>query len=86
MDQTVLQANFDNNSGVMYKLGSIEAQLKAMNDKLDRKEEDQDSEIKSLKSRVSQIEKWRNMQLGGAAVIAFVVGLLQKVVPWSNLF
>lgn len=70
----------------MYKLGAIEAQLIALNEKLDKKEAVQDEEIKNLKADVGKLKDGRNWQLGFAAGISFVIGIVTKVIPWQNLF
>lgn len=71
---------------VMHKLGSIETDIKAIKEMLSKKESEQDEEITTLKSKVTKLENDRAYFLGGAAVIAFIVGMIQKVVPWANLF
>jgi len=86
MDTAQSAINFETNPGIMYKLGSIEAQLKAINDKLDAKEASQDKEISELKQDVAKLKEWKMLQLGGAAVISFVIGVITKIVPWQNLF
>lgn len=78
--------NFESNPGIMYKLGSIEAQLRAINEKLDAKEKDQDEDIKVLKADVAKLKHMEALRLGAAAAISFIVGILTKVVPWQNLF
>jgi hypothetical protein len=85
MDSAQTTVNFESNSGVMYKLGSIEAQLKAINEKLDKKEAAQDEEIAELQKDVMKLKEWRMLQLGAAGVISFIIGILTKVVPWQNL-
>ena len=89
MDNTTLNP-FQVDSEVMYKLGSIEAQLVALNAKLDKKEADQDRQLNDLHTRVGVLESTRvrneAYRLGAAAVIAFIVGILTKVVEWQNLF
>lgn len=77
--------SFEMNPGIMYKLGSIEAQIKAINDKLDAKEKVQDIDIEALKVEVAKLKQSSHMVLGGAAAISFIIGLIQ-VVPWQNLF
>lgn len=77
--------NFETNPGIMYKLGSIEAQLAAINNKLDLKEAAQDLEITSLRKDVSQLKDWRMLQLGAAGAISFIIGILTKVISWPNL-
>lgn len=81
MDSTNRSSSADNDLGVMYKLGNIEAQLEAINAKLDLKESAQDKEISELKADVSKLKEWRLLQMGGAGAIAAVVGLLMKVMP-----
>jgi hypothetical protein len=85
-----LSLPFQVDSEVMYKLGSIEAQLVALNAKLDKKEADQDRQLNELHARVGVLESTRvrneAYRLGAAAVIAFIVGILAKVVEWPNLF
>ena len=78
--------HFNTDPGIMYKLGSIEAQLRAINAKLDAKEASQDREISALMSDVSKLKEWRTLQLGAAAAISFLIGIITKVVPWPNLF
>lgn len=70
----------------MYKLGSIEAQLNAINAKLDLKEASQDLEITVLRKDVAQLKEWKTLQLGAAAAISFIIGVITKIVPWQNLF
>lgn len=70
----------------MYKLGSIETDIKAIKEMLSKKESEQDKEITNLKTKVSKLESDRAYFLGGAAVVAFIVGLIQKVIPWSSLY
>lgn len=72
-------------TSVMYKLGSIETDIKAIKEMLSKKESEQDKEITNLKTKVSKLESDRAYFLGGAAVVAFIVGLIQKVIPWANL-
>ena len=85
MDHLISQ-NFNTNPGIMYKLGSIEAQLTAINEKLDKKEGEQDEKITKLERRLGVLETWRTGTLAGAAVIATLITFLQKVIPWQNLF
>jgi len=86
MSTTETIVNFENSPGIMYKLGSIEAQLKAINDKLDAKEKKQDEEIEALQKRVNKLEHTEALRLGAAAAISFIIGILMKVFPWQNLF
>ena len=87
MDDTNIGQQFNRSDpDIMYKLGSIEAQLKAMNDKLDIKEKAQDVEITSLKADVGKLKEWKTLQLGAAAAVSFVIGILTRIVPWQNLF
>jgi len=76
----------EHNPGIMYKLGSIEAQLRAINEKLDTIEKAQDIEITMLKHDVEQLKKQDAIKLGAAGVISFLIGILVQVVPWRNLF
>lgn len=77
----------DKDAWIMHKLGSIESKLTAIEDKLDAKERDQDEDIKTLQKEVGELKKARNWQLGFAAGISFVVGLITSLVklPWQNL-
>lgn len=86
MDQAIVQQNFETNSGVMYKLGSIEAQLQSINEKLDKKGDEQDAKIKALEAKVSRLDRWQAYVVGGAAVVSFLMAYLQRIIPWSNLF
>ena len=87
MDDTNIGQQFNRSDpDIMYKLGSIEAQLKSLNEKLDVKEKQQDLEIISLKADVGKLKEFKNIQLGIAASVSFIVGILTKVVPWQNLF
>lgn len=81
MDQPIVQNNFESNPGIMYKLGSIEAQLKSINEKLDAKELEQDAEIKDLQKEVGKLKEWRMWNLGAGAVIATLIGIAAKVLP-----
>jgi hypothetical protein len=85
MDSAQTTVNFESNPGIMYKLGHIEAQLVAINDKLDVKEAAQDAEIANLKRDVSILKEWRTLQMGAAAAISFVIGILTKVIQWPSL-
>lgn len=85
MDQTSVPQSFDANPGVMYKLGNIEAQLKSINEKLDKKEGEQDEAIEKLKTKVSKLEEWRAYVIGVAAVVSIVIGFVQRMIPWQNL-
>ena len=80
MDQRTSH-NPENNPGIMYKLGSIEAQLIAINDKLDTKELEQDNHIKEIRSDVTKLKEWRNYTLGAATVLSLIAGLAVKVLP-----
>lgn len=72
---------------IMYELGSIKAQLIAINEKLDKKEEAQDEEIKGLQSRVSKLEHQRAGLIGLAAGIGVILNTaIIKMVPWQSLF
>lgn len=81
MEQPLVQQNFESNPGIMYKLGSIEAQLKSINEKLDAKEQEQDVEIRDLQKEVGKLKEWRMWNLGAGAVIAFLLSLAAKVLP-----
>lgn len=85
MDSAQTPLNFESNPGIMYKLGHIEAQLVAINNKLDVKEAAQDAEIVNLKRDVSILKEWRTLQMGAAAAISFVIGILTKVIQWPSL-
>lgn len=76
----------DSSPGIMYKLGSIEAQLRAINEKLDTIERAQGIEITTLKHDVEQLKKQDAIKLGAAGVISFLIGILVQVIPWRNLF
>lgn len=69
---------------VMYKLGNIEAQLAALNSKLDKKEGEQDAAISRMQDRISTLEGWRAKILGGSVALGslggFVVNLILKVI------
>lgn len=69
---------------VMYKLGNIEAQLLALNSKLDKKEGEQDTAISRMQDRISTLEGWRAKILGGSVALGslggFVVNLILKVI------
>jgi len=84
MDNAQTTVNFETNPGIMYKLGHIEAQLAAINSKLDLKETTQDIEIAALRKDVSQLKDWRMLQLGAAGAISFVIGILTKVITWPS--
>jgi len=79
MDQTSFP--LDTDLGVMYKLGSIESQLKAINDKLDHKEAAQDKEIDNINRRLVKVEAWRNTILGATTAISIAIGFLIKLWP-----
>lgn len=85
MDQLSVNNSPGLNPEVMYKLGSIEAQLAAINEKLDKKEVEQDVAIGKLKTEVGKLKEFRAIQLGAAGVISFVIGILTRIIPWSNL-
>ena len=92
MDSAQTTVNVESNPGIMYKLGSIEAQLIALNNKLDAqeiaREKDEvarDKEILELAKDVTKLKEWKTLQLGAAAAISFIIGILTKVVPWQNL-
>jgi hypothetical protein len=76
--------HFETNPGIMYKLGHIEAQLAAINSKLDLKEASQDIEIAALRKDVAQLKDWRMLQLGAAGAISFIIGILTKVITWPS--
>lgn len=84
MDNAQTTVSFETNPGIMYKLGHIEAQLAAINSKLDLKESTQDIEIAALRKDVSQLKDWRMLQLGAAGAISFVIGILTKVITWPS--
>lgn len=65
----------------MYKLGTIEAQLKAISDKLDKKEDEQDKKIDELEKEVGKLKEWRMWNLGAGAVVAFIITIAAKVLP-----
>jgi hypothetical protein len=77
--------HYETNPAIMYKLGHIEAQLAAINAKLDLKEAAQDVSIEALRKDVSQLKDWRMLQLGAAGAISFIIGILTKVVTWPSL-
>jgi hypothetical protein len=85
MDRAQTTNDFESNPGIMYKLGHIEAQLDAINAKLDAKVALHDIELTKLRSDVSALKEWRMLQLGVAAAISFVIGIITKVLPWQNL-
>lgn len=84
MDSAQTTVNFEANPGIMYKLGHIEAQLAAINSKLDLQEATQDIEIAALRKDVSKLKDWRMLQLGAAGAISFVIGILTKVITWPS--
>jgi hypothetical protein len=79
--QPIVQQNFESNPGIMYKLGNIEAQLKAINDKLDKKESEQDKRIDIAENEISKLKEWRMYTIGGATVASAIVTFLIKVFP-----
>lgn len=88
MDSAQTNVTFEASPGIMYKLGSIEAQLKAINDKLDAKERIQDADIELLKTDVAALKHKDAMRLGAAAAISLGIGALFtliQVIPWQNL-
>lgn len=86
MELSPLPAGLTLEQIVVYELGSIKAELKAIHDKLDSKETAQDDEIKSLKADVSKLKHHEALRLGAAAAISFIIGIATKVLPWQNLF
>ena len=86
MDSAQANENFENSPGIMYKLGSIEAQLRSINEKLDTIERSQDIEIANLKKDVEELKRRDAIKLGAAAAVSCIIGILVQVVPWQNLF
>lgn len=86
MNSAQATENFENSPGIMYKLGSIEAQLRSINEKLDTIERSQDIEIANLKKDVEELKRRDAIKLGAAAAVSFIIGILVQVVPWQNLF
>lgn len=84
MERTTEPKHYEVNTEIMYKLGSIEAQLNSINSQLISLKATQDTEIAKLKTDVSALKDWKMLQLGAAAVISFVIGILTKVFPWLN--
>lgn len=82
-----LPSSFTADPEVMYKLGSIEAQLAAINEKLDQRLGAHETRIKSLEDRVGNSEKLDAKRVGAASVVSAVFTfILMKLVPWQNLF
>lgn len=71
---------------IMHTLGSIEARLTAIDQKLDRSLTAHDKRIEKLETKVDKLEQGEIFRLGAAAAISFIVGLLSKAIQWQNLF
>ena len=84
MEDAKTPRHYEVNTEIMYKLGSIEAQLAAINIQLISIKTSQEVEIASLKKDVSALKDWKALQLGAAAAISFIIGILTKVIQWPS--
>lgn len=67
--------------GIMYKLGNIEAQLEAINNKLDKKETEQDKRLEAAEAEITKLKEWRMWTIGGATAASTIVAFIVKVFP-----
>jgi hypothetical protein len=63
----------NDDQGIMYKLGAIEAYLKSIGEKLDKAIEDQESRHKDHEQRLASVEKAQVKIYAVASVLAAIV-------------
>lgn len=84
MDSAQTPRHYEVNTEIMYKLGSIEAQLAAINTQLVSIKAAQELEIANLKKDVASLKDWKALQLGAAAAVSFIIGIITKVFSWPS--
>lgn len=70
---------FSQGETIVYKLGSIESDIRSIKDTLEANERAQNEEINSLKGDVSKLKQERYFLLGAASAISIISSFILKV-------
>lgn len=75
---------------ILYNLGEIKAEIRAIRERLENKEREQDSVLSRHSKKIEEFENFKTKTriYAGilAGVVSLVISLITKAVPWQNLF